>query len=214
MYACLLPPNWQRRAPRSKDTITNIEVSLTPTPEPSGVLLSRPLSRSSLFVFHTAGRESSFFLIIIWNIHWRDLVSCHLWFLNFWIAGFVVVIECDKEDACLTFCFLYYCWRAQQFAISSCSDSCDTWWQPFIGQFVLGKIQQEQQATLRLHFTRFLFFLGKHIDAVYFVLVFFLLWCSLVTENPQAVLLIFLVSAFYTIVCLLFKNSLISLNTT
>lgn len=214
MYACLLPPNWQRRAPRSKDTITNIEVSLTPTPEPSGVLLSRPLSRSSLFVFHTAGRESSFFFN---------------YYLEYTLAGFSImppvifkflnrrvcyVIECDKEDACLTFCFLYYCWRAQQFAISSWSDSCDTWWQPFIGQFVLGKIQQEQQATLRLHFTRFLFFLGKHIDAVYFVLFCFLLWCSLVTENPQAVLLIFLVSAFYTLVSLLFKNSLISLNTT
>lgn len=142
-------------APCSRDTITNIEVSLTPTPEPSGVLSSRPLSRSSLFVFHIAGRESSFFfiIIIIWNIHWRDLVSCRLRFLNFWIAGFVVVIECDKEDACLTFCFLYYCWRARQFAISSWSDRCDTWWQPITGQFVLGKIQEEHQATLRLHFT-------------------------------------------------------------
>lgn len=82
-------------------------------------------------------------------------------------------------------------------------------------------MQEEQRATLTtLHAIPFI--LGKHVDAVFLLLFFlqldhtflFLGWCSLVTENPQALLLIFLVSAVYTLVCRLFKNSLISLNTT
>lgn len=64
------------RAPRSRDTITNIEVSLTPTPEPSGVLFSRPLSRSSLFVFPIAARESSFF---------------YYYYLEYTLAGFSIM---------------------------------------------------------------------------------------------------------------------------
>lgn len=38
---------------------------------------------------------------------------------------------------------------------------------------MLGKVQEEHQATLRLHFTRFLFFLGKRIDAVFLFVFFF-----------------------------------------